>query len=174
MITFYAHSSRSPLHVKLSDFPQLFGTLQHSAWSESRPKNAVFGIFDQKLRKATYKMRQTFYGLLFTSHMSTNPESFVRIHRRVFAAGSSKVAKISKICFGSPKNLGDGGLNLPHHRVGLPPRYFVFVARPYISLPRFFVNFFKSQKFDHFLRGHSSAPGSKIEKNEKRGPSFSS
>jgi len=26
-----------------------------------------------------------------------------------FAAGSSKVAEISKICFGSPKNLGDGG-----------------------------------------------------------------
>jgi len=50
--------------------------------------------------------------------MSTNPENFVRIHQRVFVVGSPKVAEISKICFGSPKNLGDEGLNLPHHRVG--------------------------------------------------------
>ena len=56
-------------------------SLEHTLRGRSRVrKNAVFGIFDQKLRKAMYKMRQTFYGLLFTSHMSTNPESFVRIH----------------------------------------------------------------------------------------------
>jgi len=43
-----------------------------------------------------YKTRQTFYGLLFTSHMSTNPKSFVRIYQRVFAVESPKVAEISK------------------------------------------------------------------------------
>ena len=33
---------------------------QHSAWSESRSKNEVFGIFDQKLRNTVYITRWTF------------------------------------------------------------------------------------------------------------------
>ena len=72
-------------------------------------KNAVLGTFDPKLRKALYKTRQTFYGLLFISHMSTNSESFVRIHRRVFAVGSPKVAEILKNCFVPQKIWGMGG-----------------------------------------------------------------
>jgi len=105
-------------------------------------KNAVFGIFDPKLRKALYKTRQTFYGLLFISHMSTNSESFVRIHRRVFAVGSSKVAEISKICFASPKNLGDGGLTLPHRRVGSTTEILRVHGAPLYFTPSIFHEFF--------------------------------
>ena len=91
--------------------------------------------------------------------MSTNPENFVRIHRTVFAVGSPKVAEISKFCFGSPKNLGDGGLNLPHRRVGSTTEILRVHTAPLYFTPSIFREFLKSQKFDHFLRGHSSAMG---------------
>jgi len=122
-------------------------SLEHTLRGRSRVrKNAVFDIFDQKLRKAMYKTRQTFYGLLFTFHMSTNPESFVRIHWRVFATGSSKVAEISKICFGSPKNLGDGGLTLPHRRVGSTTEILRVHGAPLYFTPSIFREFFKNVK----------------------------
>ena len=80
------------------------------------------------------------------------------------------MAEISKICFGSPKNLGDGGLTLPHRRVGSTTEILRVHGAPLYFTPSIFREFFKNVKnLTIFLRGHSSGPGLKF---EKMGPGF--
>jgi len=113
-----------------------------------------------------YKTRQTFYGLLFTFHMSTNPESFVRIHRRVLRQAASKWPKFRKFVLAPQKIWGMGGLTLPHRRVGSTTEILRVHGAPLYFTPSIFREFFKNVKnLTIFLRGHSSGPGLKFEKN---------
>jgi len=81
--------------------------------------------------------------------------------------GAPKWPKFRKFVLAPQKIWGMTGLTLPHRRVGSTTEILRVMEPPYISLPRFFVNFFKMSKIWPFLRGHSSAPGLNFEKMKK-------
>jgi len=82
-----------------------------------------------------------------------------------FGEYAPKHSPSAKICFGSHKISGVGGLNLSHHRVGSTTEIRCVHGAPSFVAPSIFRELLKNvKKFAHFLRGHSSAPGLKFKK----------